>query len=524
MIKKAAKLENGFDIHYGLRNVVYFLLMRSEDIYREIENMYLLNEQHYKEVLSQLEMHDSFYNGLQATDKWGILMLHAVSTEMEEADETAYLSFIEGLIKKSYKRIYDFAARNAFNMHLFMDFITNREPNLDKVMYDLYNYLYIYISKDLPTFKMAMTPDMKAILENIMLLNNTQEDVEKFFSKEIEKEAITYYQSLTGDKWRKNEVKYVRNIIVDIELQMGKKHPEMTRQIQRTANTRLMYKYKPLSYLRHALSVMQLLGNDNINFTAGIKITKEEFMTLYLTYALGSDKGFTEEDKDMCMMYALVQFIHHKAYRQLEDAYWDKHLSSNISELKDSMNQVEEATKDLEKKQQQFEKEKAATEKAFAEKEAALEARIQELEKQLAKSNKEIEVLEEQNKLMPVLQDALFERDDEIHPSYDNEADAIAALKEKFSTKQVVLVGGHDKFRKKFADAFEGLYVIAPEEKHVGLKQLEQADIILFDTSYNNHTQFERFKSVLHEQKIVFLNQGSSLPVNAERILKKINN
>lgn len=516
---------NSLDIHFALRQPVYFLLMRSPEIYKEVETIYLSDEVKHKEIIKNLHFNDSFFNGIQANDKWGVLMLHAITKEMEENEEKVYLTFIEGLIKKSYKRIYDFASMNGFNLELFGNFIQNREPNVDSTTFELYNLLYLYISKDLPNFDLKLTPQAKVLFENLKLLQLETFAKESVLTDEIISKSEKYYQTITGQKWRKTEIKQIRDVFVAIEMYMHKLNPSVARQVQRTGNTRLMYKYKPLSYLRHSLSVMNMLGFDNTYYLYDLKLSLKDWALMYMAYQSGiEDKGFLEEDEHMAMMYGLVQLAYTKAYQQLEDSYWSAHLSINKQEMDEAMHQLK-----LEKKHLKNERETSINElklykSEFDEKEVAYKEEIEVLRKQVATLEKEKNQLEEQVALVPSMESALFIADEEIHPTYVVEEEAVTALKDIFKEKQVVLVGGHDKFRKKFIAMFDGLYTISPDEKHVGLQQVKQADIVLFDTSYNNHTQFERLKSVLTNQKVIFLNQGSSLPVNAERIFTHLKN
>lgn len=510
------------DIHFALRNPIYCLLMSSPEIYEEVESLYLKNEQHYKKVLETIQLKDSFFNGLQATDKWGILMLHAVTKEMEESDEKMYLNYIEQLIKKSFKRIYDFTVMNGFNISLFYQYVANREPNLDDMKASLYNCLHLYIAKDLPSFNLVMDVPTNIFFENLRLTAQPSSVKTDMVTNDTMDEAIAYYQKITRKKWRKGEVKLIRSIVVEIEKETYKKHPSIAREIQRTGNTRLLYKEKPLSYLRQGLSILNLLDFDNIYFMLDLRITQEEWALLYLSYEYSFDKGFGEEDIDMIMMFGLVQLAHTKAYRKLEDAFWASHLRVDESAVLEKKKALEEDKRDLMFRSEQLKKE----EHLYKQREAELLERLAEMEAKLKKSEQEnaslAAELEKNASLLPSMQNHLFHSDDEIHASYQSEENPVEVAKSLLEGKNVVLVGGHDKFRRKMATLLPNLYTISPDEKHIGLTQIESADVVLFDTSYNNHAQFNRLKSSLKEQRVVFLNQGSSVEQNLARVVMEL--
>ena len=236
----------------------------------------------------------------------------------------------------------------------------------------------------------------------------------------------------------------------------------------------------------------------------------------------GANKGFGEEDVDMLMMYSIVIFAFHKAYRRLETFYWDFRLSQDVNEIKSAMETVEGERKSLSYEKQQIAKKEAVLQNEILQEKENHFNEMTFLKKQMTQLMLENKKLKEQVKLLPSIQSALFSSNEETHVSYDTEEDVLVSLKNELNHLKVVLVGGTNSFRQKFADVLPNIYTISPDEKHIGLRQVAYADVLLFDTTYNNHSQFERCKSVLNTQKIIFLNQGSSLKINATTILKEL--
>lgn len=502
-----------FELESSLRHPLYFILMRSPEIHQGIEKRYLADEEHYKNLLKNMNSTDHFFHGIQTNDKWNILMLKAILMEIEAESKEAYNEFVLDLIKTSYKRIYDYTQRNpVYNQYLFGDYIKNREPNVtDEKMY-LYGLIYLYVSKDMPNFNMSDTPLDRIVSENLYLMNMDVDEVNKQIAlTDIEKaEALKVYQELTGERWRNNEPKQLTDIITNIEVHMLKSRPALNRRINLTGNTRLSYELKPLSYLRHSLSLIQMYGYDNKSFLYELAIGKEDWFLLYKNYLRSKEgKGFAEEDRDELLMFSIVQYVQHVAYRKLEDTFWEMKLSENVSEIRSEQKVLDEERIALKHEKEKFEREKMKLEEQMGKQLNAKDEELTSLKKELDLLILEKEKLAEQVALMPVLRDAVFnKKQDEDFV----EVDVSTEVKELVAGKKLVLVGGHDTFRKKMSEHFDNLYTIAPEDKSVGLTQVRNADVILFDTGYNNHNQFDRLKNVItKEQVIVFLNDITSI-------------
>lgn len=516
--------ELSLELNEDLREPVYFLLMRSPEVYKKVENLYLAKEEHYKNILKEIHPTSHFFHGVQTNDKWNMLMLKAITKEMEEESEEKYEEFILELIKQSYKRIYDYAHRNPmYNQYLFAQYIEKREPNISENKNSLYSFLYLYIAKDLPNFKVANTPLDKMIFENIALMKNDVKNFEKQvqLTENEKKEALVVFQDITGVNWRNNEPKRLNEIFGDIEARVLDRNPHIKRKIAQTGNTRLSYHLKPLSYLRYALSNLNVFGYDNQLFLYGLVLTKEEWYRIYwLNQQAIKEKRHDITERNDFIMISLVQYAQHVAYQKLEDMLWQMKLNENVSELRSEQKALEDERLAWKNEKKVFEKEKSKLEEQTAQELARKDDEIDRLTKELEVLKKEKEKLVEQVEFMPLLQEAVFQRtqDGEIE-----ETEETVELKDMIAGKQMVLVGGHDSFRKKMSEHFEGLYTLAPEEKNAGINQVKNAEIVLFDTGYNNHTQFERLKSVMtKEQVIVFLNDITSTKRVEQEILKRI--
>lgn len=506
-------LKYEINLETDLKHPIYFLLMRSPEIHQEIEKIYLTNEEQYKALLKEMNPQDHFFHGIQANDKWNILMLSAVTAKMQEENQEAYNNFITDLIKKSYKRIYDFTQRNPiYNQYLFKDFIENREPNVTDEKLFMYALLYLFLSKGNPSFQMRETPIDKIIIENIGLMKmpNEKAKVGLTLPEKHREEAIEVFQELTGQKWRNNETKLLSDIFTKIEVKIVQEHPSINRRINQTGNTRLSYDIKPLSYLRYALGIISSFGYDNKHFLHELMLTKEDWYTLYLNYLVGvKQKGFSKEDRDKLILFSLVQYVQNVGYRKLEDAFWQMKLSENVSEVRNGQTVLEEERLALKKEREEFERVKIKEEERTAALLVTHEEQVTRMNKEIELLKQEKEKLEEQVVFLPVLQEAVFSNQQE---DVVTEQDISNEIKEMLANKQVVLVGGHDTFRKKMSEHFNNLYTIAPEEKNIGSTQVKQADIILFDTGYNNHSQFDRLKNIIRkEQILVFLNDITSI-------------
>jgi hypothetical protein len=264
-----------------------------------------------------------------------------------------------------------------------------------------------------------------------------------------------------------------------------------------------------------------MYGYDNKSFLYELAISKEDWFSLYKNYLRSKEgKGFAEEDRDELLMFSIVQYVQHVAYRKLEDTFWEMKFSENVSEVRSEQKVLDEERIALKHEKETFEREKMKLEEQMANQLTAKDEELTSLKKELDLLKLEKEKLVEQVALVPVLRDAVFNKkqaEDIV------EADVSTEAKDLVAGKQLVLVGGHDTFRKKMSEHFDNLYTIAPEDKSVGLTQVRNADIILFDTGYNNHNQFDRLKSVItKDQVIVFLNDITSIKRVEQELVSRL--
>lgn len=486
----------------------YFLIAIYEESYQEIMVLYEQNESNYKIRVKELDemANSTFIKRMPIGLKWKTLKTMAVlERPTPEEEREVALSYI----KNGYKRIYDFAQRNPqLNAELALKFISERYKNYpDAILNCLFSVYYISL------------PEIQKLkggspVENHFLLNYKVDAIPPIpelveISDEMKNKALKLFTKLTNQKWRGSEVLYLDRIFAEIENKALKENPKIEREIRKTGIVQPIYSVEPLKYIRFGQSIFQMLGMDNLLMYTNIMITKDEWYHLYHSVQLNQElKDFSEEDLPMMMCYALLFFGQHKLYHQLAEQYNEQLYSVNVNEINQARTMFEEEKKLTQKKQEAQVATYTAQINQLTENVTTLEQEKDLLEKQVRRLQQEMEKQQSKAELSERLLETIFNED-----SQDIYEESEIALPEK-----VVYIGGHPSLQKQLKDQYSNWYFIAVDDLQRGEQQVSNAELVIFNSHYNNHAQFERFKDLLRPQHVLFAKYGSNIQLHVQDI------
>ena len=514
-----------FNLKESLRYPVLYVLSKSSEVMDKVKEIYNENKSFYKESIRNHSIENRLMMGIQANYKWNVQILDAILREIEQEENSNHKKseeLIVNLAKMSFNRIVQYAENNQYNPIAFNKYIELREPNISNIDTTYYGYLYLYLSMLKEDFNFPDSPVTRVISENIYLLTLSPQNWEKGYElSEKEKiDALNLYQQLTGSKWRGQAPIFIYDIINDIEIEAVKKNPKVEKLINTTGNTRLGYKLPYLKEVRMGMSVIQIAGKDNITFLEGLMMTKENWYELYyLLLDATKTKGIPKEEYPNWMATILPMYAYSLAYRKLEEAYMDANLSSDKEELEVLEESLLNEKNQLTAKKEQIQSQEDNYKMVFEEKEQKFQERERELLLQIKRLESEKEKMKERTAMMPAMEDALFSNTD-VEES-EEDVNIIEKAQSYAEGKRMVLIGGHGSFHKRMKDTFQDIYIIPPENVTMGEKQVEEADIVLYVATYNNHKQFQRLSPLFNpSQQLIFLNKISSV----ERVSRKLLN
>ncbi|MCR4822256.1 MAG: hypothetical protein K5873_05240, partial [Treponema sp.] len=133
-----------------------------------------------------------------------------------------------------------------------------------------------------------------------------------------------------------------------------------------------------------------------------------------------------------------------------------------------------------------------------------------------------IESLEADREELIALRNFVYNLKDEVQP----EEDELSKMKEAISDKNIMIIGGHQKWHSKLKKLFPKWTLVYMDEfKTVTANMLEHHDFVFFYSDYLNHKSFNKCVAMLRENKIPFgYLHGVNTDITVRQVYKRLEN
>lgn len=423
--------------------------------------------------------------------------------------------FLLQFIKKGYKRYYDYVESNPIvDWNVFMRYMLEREADESEVRRRNVAMVVLYLTMKR---RVASNPSSVAIIRETVL-NMVQDYLiipngDKEFYKRVEQFSKKGLQQLT-DVFG---FKISREINLDALFQ---KHENiLINRIPKTTIRKpdvnvfdVLYAMGLYRYYKPLTTMIRNERYNDMNFIANTVITREELLTIHGIFEVSKEAGrLKDEEYEVFLVAAMMILMLIKHYRGLSEFYAEK--TKKEQELLIKNEQVKAEEKRVKEEKNSSEEEIKRLKKLLDEK----DERINQLEKQL--KNKEVEIgnNEHEKRELQALRDYVFrhENEQEIIEDIAIEFDA-NELKEK----KIAIIGGHQRWQNKIKQAIPNVRTVHPDEIGIDLSFIRNMDIVCFETSYNNHSIYQRtIKELEHSKtKLHYLNSQ----INTNRLMREL--
>ena len=94
--------------------------------------------------------------------------------------------------------------------------------------------------------------------------------------------------------------------------------------------------------------------------------------------------------------------------------------------------------------------------------------------------------------------------------------------KELVRDSNIILIGGHDNFRKKLEKEYGNIKTISPDQKKANLSCLNGADLVVFITAHVNHIMWQRVKKYGRNSNLLVLNRQHNTSILVYKMAKRL--
>lgn len=94
--------------------------------------------------------------------------------------------------------------------------------------------------------------------------------------------------------------------------------------------------------------------------------------------------------------------------------------------------------------------------------------------------------------------------------------------KELVRDSNIILIGGHDNFRKKLEKEYGNIKTISPDQKKANLSCLNGADLVVFITAHINHVMWQRVKKYGNKCNLLVLNRQHNTEILVQHMADKL--
>lgn len=354
------------------------------------------------------------------------------------------------------------------------------------------------------------------------LLKHEYDGIERLnknsLSEEDKKKALKRFNNTFGFKLKREML--VDEIIRDLELNAFKEL-EVEKNLKVFANVKThqsvineVYKHPKYRDFKRLSALPYTLGKDELNLATNSKFTLDDYYYFYYLFLGAIEIGRLEDtEKDYCMYLAefLMAVMYNNLFNLIEKEleYYEKF---RISLEKDRM-KIEENTEKIKEEKVLLSKEKEEQKlitDSLENKNKQLLKECEDLKRKL--SLKEIELLSYKNIKDEVnaLRNEIFSNSNDINEEEDENGDVFPY--------KIAYFGGHPNTIQKLRKSFYEVKHIPPESLSVDLSFAKQMDFCIFDTTYNNHSNYKRFKEADIDTPVIYVNNGTGISTISRKI------
>lgn len=417
--------------------------------------------------------------------------------------------FLLGFIKQGYNRVIQYAERHpVLELEHFVNFHRSRESgHVSEAETHQMIALLVFISWKYNKKIASKTPKEDALILSNLAINLLTKD--RTLRKQVKldedgkRRAMNAYQSYFDNKLKREQA--VDHMVNLMEVKALKNLPRAEQQKYFSGgNPNLVYKQDIYRYFKNFTPLMNLNGFNDFNYLDKVHLTNEDYYDIFSVFQyLVKAERIKQNEFPLFMSVSMVihTLTHH--YHVLKKAYFEqeKELDNNRALAVE----VKEGNQQLKRDKSEFEKEKRTLEERINALEKELEESRKREEKLLREREKESVLKKEVADENEVLKKVLFK--EEI-PVVEKETMQEEVIFEKLKDLKVTVVGGHSNFHTKLKEEFPKIRCVSPDEKTIDLSFLRNMDAVVFVTSYNNHIQFYRTKSVLKNTNVPLIMMG----------------
>lgn len=495
------------------------ILAFHDSIRKKIDEDYSKDKARYNSFLNEdyMESYDYF---LSHPPQYAVYMKKIMAMYLAQPEEKRY-TFMRDYIKFGYKRIYDMVAAAPEPFSVGQVILQLSKMKISAGEHNNLIGLSLYIRFCEKKYSIINDAALTTTIENFVTNDTPIEEArhDQFHLDDIQtQQAFKMYESIIGKKIPRTQT--MDTLLDDIESHAAvlakKEGYDLTKDFEKIYDMGI---YKPLKCL---LRIAFGIGIHDLYISYNVPYPREEYLMFYAQFLNFVNRGnATIDEFDYYFSAHLILYSMQTHYKKVAESYLE--LVENDEDAK-----LDEKKKELSAQEAAFMAKKAEDTRKMeqlSEENNMLKARILELERQV-KRNEQKEVTEKQlaNEVL-ALREYVFDNEnskpeEKIEEGYEN---AVEMLNNK--QLKVALFGGHQRFVQKFKQTFPNIRTVAPEELHVDLSFVNQMDVVLFDTSYNNHANYIRFRDAIKNESVLihFIHGQKSIALIAKNILQRLN-
>jgi len=440
-----------------------------------------------------------FFHLFPATDEVRMIKLSSMYVLYEKQESGLGRKLLLSFIKDGYKRVFDYVhQRSVLSIESLLAFYTERQKEpVAEPFQTLIAAVALFIGyPDKEIVKVSFDPVLKSVLYNMNYFDSAMKQNGPFAEekKKHELTSLSSFQKAMGFKLGKNDLldfiwsKHENHI--SKSLTKKEKNLLISKGDFQALYSKGLYKYwKPLT------SLLRVNDINDMNFSL-IPITRDDVNSIYTVFKTSQDIGRLEEDDfDFFLVSSLVILMMIKHYELLRKGYLDMfELSSGKEEIQLQSSWFEEKAI-LIGKQALLEKEIAL----LKEKTKAQEEEILELKREKRDNSFERNELQFLKKEVISLREYIFSKEEERNEfEHDVQNDAI----EQLQKVKIAVIGGHQRWHQKIKETLPHIRTVHPDEMNIDLSFLRNMDLVLIETSYNNHTLYHKVLGMLKSSDV----------------------
>lgn len=442
-----------------------------------------------------------------------VYSLYALHEKEGDVDE-----WLMEISQRVYKRYINYIQnRSSFDVMAFFDYMFKENPEISSA--EQHNLVLLMVilhgSSLLPVFQSkAGSTLIHNVVQNNSVMGAQDEHLKEL--KDQEKlNALRTLQKTFGVKipvthnvdwfFQEHESYLIKN-----ELSSSEK-----KEILNKGNYDSLYKKGLLRYYKPLTGILREHHMNDFNYTGLSKITRDEFLSIYVMFQQSLEKGRLKEEEWELFLTAsviLTMMINH--YQELSDFYFDAIKKQEELVLQEQSLSTEQKTWEQEK--EEFQKRDRDLEKKIAEKDAYI-AKLEEQMKSMER--KQEEEISLKNEVTALRNYAYHQRAE--HPDTNESVNIVEKATSLMESKKAVLFGGHPQLVNKLKDALPSMEYRDVDSLNRDISFISNTDIVFLMTNYFNHPFYYKLMNELEKNPKVKLVYLTGYP-NLERTLNEM--